>query len=364
MNPYLRPFLLALVVPGCIGGGDDETGDSGLTTVALDDEVCFTVALDEVCPEGEEAKEAYEGRELCEDPVRTVVAVGELLSDGVVSQTGYGATSPAETGDTGNIRRGCCYEVATETDPDVGCTPGRPFTTEGIAHVGQATARGDWQSDAAPSVAGLSDATRTALAEAWLADALAEHASVPAFGRLAVELAGHGAPPSLLARCGEAMVDEVRHARDCFAIASAYAGRTLGPGPVEAPARPVPSLVDLAVETFREGCIGESLAAGRAAVQLGHATDPAVRRTLARIVDDETRHAELAWAILRWTIDVGGTDVRDALTEAARDLSVPSPAPMVVVSAHGLPPASQVATVLRQMLTDVVEPSVRDLLAA
>jgi hypothetical protein len=362
MNPYLRPFLAALLVPGCIGGGKEETTDSG--TPPLDDEVCFTVALDDACLEGDAAKEAYEGAELCEDPLRTVLVVGELLEENVVAQTAYGSTLPAETGDTGTIRRACCYAVATETDPNVGCTPGRPFTTAGIAHVGHATPRGDWRSEVAPSTDGLPPVERAALAAAWLADALAEHASVPAFGRLAVELAGHGAPPELLARCAEAMADEVRHARDCFAVASTYAGEPLGPGPVAAPARPLPTLVDLALDTFHEGCIGESLAAGRAAVQLGQATDPAIRRVLARIVDDETRHAELAWAILRWTIQVGGVEVRTALTAASHDLSVPAPAPGPVVAAHGLPPTNQVSTVLRQMIHQVVEPTVRDLLAA
>ena len=366
MNRYLRPFLLAVLVPGCVGGTDEEdsatTGDTA--TLALDDIVCFTVDLGADCPEGQDAKDAYEGYELCEDPVRTVLTVGDLVSTGVVLQTAYGGTSPAETADTGNIRSSCCYEAATETDPNSACTPGRPYTTEGITYVSGAEERADWCGPQQPAVLGLRPSERVELADAWLADGLAEHASIPAFGRVAVELAAHGAPPELLARCAEAMADEVRHAQACFALASAYAGRPRGPGPVAAPPRPVPSLVELAVETFREGCVGESLAAGRAAVQLAQASDPAVRAVLAMIVDDETRHAELAWEILRWAVEVGGAEVRQALADAARELAVPSPVPGPAVASHGLPESAEVTRVLRQMVDRVIEPSVRDLLAA
>lgn len=363
MNPYLRPFLLSLLVPGCIGGdgkGDDTGSDTALT---LDDVACFTVGLDEDCLEGEAASEAYVGWQYCEDPVRTVLAIGDLADEGIVSETSYGGTSPAETADTGNIRRSCCYEAATEVDPDVGCTPGRPFTSDGVAHLGEATRREDWCAALRPRTDRLSPTDRDRLARAWLADALAEHASIPAFGRLAVELAAHGAPPELLADCATAMADEVRHARACFALASAYAGRAYGPGPVAAPPRTVPDLKTLAIETFREGCVGESLAAGRAAVQLAQATDPAVRQVLAGIVEDETRHAELAWSILRWAIAVGGDDVLQAVQEAAERLDVPQAETTQALVAHGLPDPGQLRRVLRRMLRRVVEPSVRDLAA-
>src|SRR5690606_27675408 len=45
------------------------------------------------------------------------------------------------------------------------------------------------------------------------------------------------------------------------------------------------------------------------------ATDPAVRGVLATIERDEARHAEIAWATLRWAVDVGGAPVREALRE-------------------------------------------------
>ncbi len=354
MNQYLRPFLLSVLLPACVEDKEPE----------YDDTVCFTIDLGADCPEGQDAKDAYEGRQLCETPLRTVVAVGDLVSTDTVVQTAYGGTYPAETADTGEVVSNCCYEVATETDPNSGCTPGRPYRTDGVVYVSDAAKRADWCGPQQPRVLGLAPSERVELAEAWLADGLAEHASIPAFGRVAVELAAHGAPPELLLRCAEAMADEVRHAQACFALASAYAGRPHGPGPVAAPPRPVPGLVELAVETFREGCVGESLAAGRAAVQLTQASDPAVRGVLAMIVADETRHAELAWDILRWAIAVGGSEVREAVAEATAELAVPAGVPGPVVAAHGLPEAAEVTRVLRRMVSRVIEPSVRELLAA
>ena len=154
MNPYLRPFLLTLLVPGCIGG--DGTEDD----LVLDDIACFTVDLDDPCLEGEAAQEAYEGWEYCEDPVRKVLAIGELSDESVVSQTAYGGTSPADTADTGNLRHACCYEAATEVDESSSCTPGRPFTTGGVAVFAAAARRGDWCADHRPRVDDLGPALR------------------------------------------------------------------------------------------------------------------------------------------------------------------------------------------------------------
>ncbi|MFT5585200.1 MAG: hypothetical protein ACI9VR_002788, partial [Cognaticolwellia sp.] len=38
-----------------------------------------------------------------------------------------------------------------------------------------------------------------------------------------------------------------------------------------------------------------------------------VRAILTRIVAEESAHAELAWATLRWCVDQGGQEVLDAL---------------------------------------------------
>ena len=64
------------------------------------------------------------------------------------------------------------------------------------------------------------------------------------------------------------------------------------------------------VNVIREGCIGETVAAVEAAEALEQAVDPAVRRALARITDDELRHADLAWQFVRWALESGGDGLR------------------------------------------------------
>src|SRR5690606_25004689 len=108
-----------------------------------------------------------------------------------------------------------------------------------------------------------------------------------------------GAPPHLLAATQRAMADEIDHARRCFALASAYAGEPIGPGPLDLGAkRPTTDRSAILEAVVREACVGETLAAIEARTALAHARDPAVRTTLERIAADELRHAQLGWQTL------------------------------------------------------------------
>ncbi len=134
------------------------------------------------------------------------------------------------------------------------------------------------------------------LAAAWLADAQMEHASIAAFARATLELLAVGAPPSLIAGAQRAGLDEVEHARICFALAGRYGAGERGPGPLPAVSPRSLDVVGVAVSTFVEGCVGETIAALMATRAARRSEDVAVRSALARIADDETRHAELAWS--------------------------------------------------------------------
>jgi hypothetical protein len=378
MNHRLALFVATLLSPAACGGsgGSTPTGETGGTgdtgnSVVFDDQACLIVDLGAACPSEEAARAQLVGQETCEDPVRRIVATGALVSETDVVGTGYyGYYSPASTADTGGPEGvECCYEAAyTVPNPNAGCTIGRPLTFEGKPVRTQAVARSDWSATAlVPDLTGLDADEREALADAWLHDALMEHASVPAFARVAQELAALGAPPELVLAAAQAMADEVRHAKACFALASAYAGRSLGPGPIDAPVRAVPTLSQLAVETFLEGCVGESLAVGRAAVQLRHATDPAVRRVLQEVVDDEGRHAELAWRIVRWAVRAGGDEVREALATELAALSLRASDPSAVTAntrSHGIVDTAELDRALDDLLTEVVRPLAEEILAA
>lgn len=132
-------------------------------------------------------------------------------------------------------------------------------------------------------------------ARGWLTAAVSlEAASVPAFERLAGELAHHGAPRSLVRRAAAAARDERRHARALESLL----GASVAP-PVFAPATPRP-LEAVATDNAVEGCVHETFAAAVATFQAQAAASTRVREVFAEIAADETRHAALAADAHRW----------------------------------------------------------------
>jgi hypothetical protein len=148
-----------------------------------------------------------------------------------------------------------------------------------------------------------------------------EAASVPAFERLARELAAHGAPDRLQRAARRAMRDEQRHAR----VATSLAARAGAQAPRPRVARrAVRSLETIARENAVEGCVRETFGAAVAWAQSLTATDPHVRAAMDRIGADELRHADLAWDVARWLdtrLDGAARNrVARAQRRAARDL--------------------------------------------
>lgn len=176
---------------------------------------------------------------------------------------------------------------------------GRPLRIDGVPLVAGVHRESRWI-DAIPTIPEPDPARRARLADLWLRAALDEHASIFAFERLAHILSTLGAPAPLIDRAHSAAAEETRHARDAFSLAAAYSGEPLGPAPLQIPDAPHPSIDALALETFFDGCIGETLAARQAAASLARCRVPAARAALDRIAVDERRHADLAWDMLAW----------------------------------------------------------------
>lgn len=351
--------FLATPWAGCGGGTAPTDTDTDTAAPALDDVACFPVELGVDCPSAEQAESQLMGMQTCESPVREVVATGAFLREEDVVPTGYGGYAEPGTSDTAEPVTRCCYEAAYKEIQNMDCTPGRPLMADGVQLFARPARRSDWSQAARPTLQGLSASEREALAAFWTEAALLEHASIPAFARQALDLAALGAPPELMRRTSEAMADEIAHAEACFALASAYAGEPVGPGPLPTPDRGPVDLVQLAVEVFREGCVGESLAVGLAAAQLQGATDPVACDVLARIVDDETRHAELAWDIVAWALAEGGEEVRQALLRELARAEVRE-----VGFPDGLPNPHAVRVALFAMQEEVIRPTALELLAA
>jgi hypothetical protein len=196
---------------------------------------------------------------------------------------------------------GGCAAMQQGTEPaafrcwSISCVIGRPLTVDdGVRVAGLSSRR--WGAD---RLDGLSISSERA--EHWLSIARMEHASVASFARFVHELLRVGAPPRLIADALAAAADEVRHAEQTFAIASAYAGAPVGPGALQVEdLSPTDDPELFVTRLITEGCVGETLGVAEALALLTGDLDPLLRPRLEQVAADETRHAALAWRTLQW----------------------------------------------------------------
>jgi hypothetical protein len=195
----------------------------------------------------------------------------------------------------------CCYAMSV----DESCMAvGRPLTVDGEARMAEAVHRADWDRQRTSDFSGLSQLQKETVRDRWLQAAREEHASVASFARFSMELMSLGAPPELLAGSARAQVDEITHARECFAFAGAVFGETYGPGPLDLTGAMDESMLpaDIMERIIREACVNESLAAAEASWLAERTLCGAVEDALSLIAEDESRHASLGWRSLRWLL--------------------------------------------------------------
>jgi len=133
---------------------------------------------------------------------------------------------------------------------------------------------------------------------AYLARMAAEEAaSVHAFEQLGADLAGLHAPRELVVAAARSAREERTHARTMTSLA-----RRRGAEPAFAITgeRRSGDLESVACHNAVEGCVRETYGALLACFQSARAGEPDLRVAFARIAQEETRHAALAWAITRW----------------------------------------------------------------
>ncbi len=256
----------------------------------------------------------------------------------------------------------CCYQIDVSF---YGCE-GRPLLVGGEARVADAVARRDWLEEMAlPDTSSLGARERALLCDRFAETARYEHASVASFARFTLELLGLGAPSELVEASQHAALDEVRHARVAFALASAYGGAPLGPSSLDLGGACVigRSPAEIAASVALEGCINETISALLAAAERDRATDPAVQVALDGIAVDESAHAELAWRSLSWMLSVGDASVANAIRGvlahpppfSAEDPSVEG-ASREALSAHGWLSAAEKRALAEGAMRDVVMP--------
>ena len=285
---------------------------------------------------------------------------------------GTAVDSSGEASDTG-------LDVATDVAPDR-LSARRPLLAGASLRRASPVPREDWIADCTEATPDDVDAsTLAALAKAYGLDGCEEHASVAAFARLTLHLLSAGAPPELVEMAHRASLDEIRHARTCFALARRYGGAPLGPGPLKleglfsgAHASLEATLPGMAALCAEEGCVGETLGVLLAADALARARDPFVREVLSRMLDEEASHVELAWRVVSWCITQGGEPVRRAVAEAIRRGVAATRATEVrrydgvdrdAWNAHGRVTCEQARAVAEQGIREVIEPCALVLLA-
>ena len=179
--------------------------------------------------------------------------------------------------------------------------------------------------DVATGRATAEDRARAIAAEHWVKNGLLEHASVAAFGRVALDLLTLGAPADLVAGAHAAALDELRHTELSFSLAAELGASVSGPGPLPAIAgSPRPCTPDVLLrETFRDGCLGEA-AAGLVLSAAARRARADIAATLETMAADEAHHAELAWRTARWLAETF-EEAAAALREEVESLRAASP---------------------------------------
>jgi hypothetical protein len=140
-----------------------------------------------------------------------------------------------------------------------------------------------------------------------------EAASIPAFRMLADDLARFGAPAHLLEAVRAAIADERVHARLARDLAKRFGGQPRAP---RVSKKHADSIEAIAMLNATEGLVGEAFGGLVATYQSMHAVDAEVRAVMARIADDESRHAELALEVASWAEEQLDHDARVRVTHA------------------------------------------------
>jgi hypothetical protein len=314
-----------IAAPGCASGciTDQDCGSGAICICGHDESPTHGVCRPSDCAAESDCDEGH-----------CATYNGVCGGDGFACQRGADAcTTNADCMPGGT----CSFDATSNSRQCEYAVCGRPFLVEQAPRLATVVASDAWLD---PDVGALrldhlNAVERAALAQHWTQMGQMEHASIAAFARFSLQLLALGAPPELVEACTRALGDETAHTKLCFALASAYAGHAIGPGPLDITrSLEVTSLADIVDLVIAEGCLGETQAALDALDAAEAATDPVVRATYARIARDEQRHAELAFQFVRWAllqddavarerISAATISLRGLASKAAREVALP-----------------------------------------
>lgn len=188
----------------------------------------------------------------------------------------------------------------------------------------------------------ITNSNQIKLGNEWVGRALGEHSSVASFSAFAIALMTNAAPSSLVEDSLKAGLDEVRHARTSFDIASKLLGKNVEPSSLpESKHEFDQDLSALALALAREGCVDETLSALAAAAEVeaiermlqgssviskysGVSSDLLryIADELETITLDEINHSALAWRTLKWVCSTDSNACNVAEREVFDDLKL------------------------------------------
>jgi hypothetical protein len=314
---------------------------------------------------------------------RHIVVEGPVLSDGTCGVCDEACQAEAEmiadaAPECSDVCNCNAYDMCSATMPDADglCLhgfwlatecgeEGRPLLVGHESRVAPTCTRSDWTC-AVPQLE-VPAVLRERVREGWLERAAMEHASVAAFARFTLQLLALGAPAELVDAAQVAGLDEARHARLCYAVASQLGGPV---GPDRLDLRGLDLNVDpaaMVVESILEGCIGETIAAARMAYLAARVDDREIAAMLESIAADEAMHAALAWKALDWMLrhfDVAAVARETFASVLERSSCSPSrPRPSATVR-YGVLDEATGAWVADEVLRNVIAPAAAGLFAA
>ena len=191
-------------------------------------------------------------------------------------------------------------------EPRVEC--GRPFGVEGkflktisqIYNINIGNNATSWKTVPVPAITANYSLNQD-IGRRWLDQAEDEHASIASFARHTLQLISIGAPSMLLLGVQNAAIDEVRHAKTCYGIASAFIGSDFKPSSLDVEkSLGKLDLQKITQSLIEEGCIEETISAVLGKFGSSTAQDPAIKAASSQIALEEANHAQLAWDTIQW----------------------------------------------------------------
>jgi hypothetical protein len=162
------------------------------------------------------------------------------------------------------------------------------------------------EADALPgrddSIEALSAADRERIGREWLRRAEVELTAATLSAQIARGLLLDGAARDVLELAAQAVVDEVRHAHLCHAVAERYLARKADPPhsrPIDEPVfGDCPAELSRLFGVVLHSCISETMATVCLRDGLGQCVSPTAKAATKQLLEDDLNHARLGWAHL------------------------------------------------------------------